>query len=169
MLRGINQIKTNLWGRETIKQCSKWYTDKRKDYEDRLKQFHNDFLMEVEKNGISSKKDLVALTLNDQTGSFIFYKTKGDLSPNGQEFKVLNTLLNSKNHQVNYLNLLKSYNHNIVTVSKISKYNLYVVIRNIKRKLAILPKTKNSNTDIFENKKNFGYRLIFQPKNNIPE
>lgn len=183
MLRGINGIDTKLWSKKTLEQYGKWYTGKRKMYENRLKNFHNSFMTELEKipkqndpvvktEKITSapiainqpEKPTIPLSLNLRTGDFVFYNTKGNFSPAGQEFKVLKALYNDKDYQATYLSLLQSYNPGIESVSKTHKSALSLVIRNIKQELQILPESKTSNPDVFKNYRNLGYRLVFEPE-----
>lgn len=49
MLKDIKNINTKRWDRETLKIYNGHYEDKRKFYEDSLRQFHIDFLTEIEK------------------------------------------------------------------------------------------------------------------------
>lgn len=170
MLRGIKYaISLNKWKKETLYLYNRWFDNKRKNYEEELRNFHVEFISKIKdtKDNIlfneEIKKEENPLFLNINTGDFRFYKTSGNFSPNGQEFKVLKTLYESTNYQSKYLTLIQSYNPNIESDSKVYRDGLSLVIRNIKRNLKILPKNKKSNFDIFKNIKKFGYRLIFKP------
>jgi len=165
MLRGIDRIKSTLWHKEDLEQYSRWYTGKRKEYESRLRQFHADLLTRIEKPKDYKKetpvKSNLPLSFNTRTGDFVFYKTKGNLSLGGQEFKVFSTLYNSPDFQADYLKLIQSYNPTVEVAHKAYRDDLFVIIRNIKERLNILPTTKTSNPDIFKNNKKIGYRLVF--------
>ena len=49
MLKGIKNINTQRWGQKTLEIYNGHYDGKRKSYEDDLRQFHVDFLTEIEK------------------------------------------------------------------------------------------------------------------------
>jgi len=125
---------------------------------------------ELEKGTLSeSVKNEIPLCLNLRTGDFSFYNTKGNFSPAGQEFKVLKTLYEDKDHQAKYLALIQSYRPLIEEATKGQKDDLYLIIRNIKEVLNILPATETSNQDVFKNIKSYGYRLIFNLNEIKPE
>lgn len=172
MLRGVHGLDSKVWNKETIDQCTKWYINRRKDYEDRLRKFHLSFLTELSKHegdkATPPKKEL-PLTLHLRTGDFTFYQTSGNFSPATPEFKVLSALYNDKDYQATYLTLIQAYRPNVEEDSKSQKDDLYSVIKNIKEKLDILPETETSNKDIFANIKNYGYRLVSKAEEEKPE
>ena len=94
------------------------------------------------------------LILNKDTGSVTFNGFESSLNPIGQEIKVLSKLMNNKNFQATYKELLDD------NISKVTKRNLTFVIRNLKECLGILPADKARNEDCIKNIKNFGYKLI---------
>jgi len=171
MIRGLERTKEmKLWSNDYLKSHYKWFDGQRKRYEDDLRQFHADFLTELYKTDSKTiNKPAVVenpkppLVMNMRTGDFSFYKTTGNFSPVGQEFKVLRTLYEDKDCQASFLSLLQSYMPNLEKENKAHKDALYQVIRNVKEKLGILPEGKASNPDIFKTVKGFGYRLILSP------
>ena len=58
-----------------------------------------------------------------------------------QEFKVLSTLLYSKDYVATHLELYKAIHPNAERISKTQRDQLSQIIRNIKRKLMVLPPT----------------------------
>ena len=171
IVKGIKNIKTKKWSEKTLRLYNKWFDGKRGEYENDLRQFHADFLTKIQllkaekvETKPEPEKEKLPLILSSSTGDFSFYNFKGNLVPTGQEFKVLNTLLNSSDFQASYLSLLQSFNPYTENATKTSKQELYLVINGIKGQLKILPQGKNSNLDIFKNVRGFGYRLVFQDK-----
>lgn len=180
MLKGINNSRIKKWMKESkyevekwypknIKIYNRWYDGQRKYYEDELRKFHVEFLTEVEKlendkENILPEPEKVKLPLNvnELNGDFTFYETTGNFPFGGKEFLVINTLLKSVALVSPYLSLIKSYNPNIESATKAQKDDLYLIIRDIKKRLNI---SDNGNPDIFKNIKNRGYRLVFS----IPE
>jgi hypothetical protein len=144
-----------LWNEEDCNKKCNWYDNKRDRYQNRLNQFHATFLKTLEKPA-DFQFDL-------KTGDFIFYNTHGNLPLGGQEFKVFSTLYSSLDFQADYLRLIKSYNPTVEIAQKSHRDDLFVIIRNLKERLNILPATKTSNSDIFKNNKKIGYRLVFSP------
>lgn len=108
-------------------------------------------------------KSNLPLSFNSRTGDFVFYNAKGNLPIGGQEFKVFSTLYNAPDFQAEYLKLIQSYNPSVEVAHKAYRDDLFVIIRNLKERLNILPTTKTSNPDIFKNNKKIGYRLVFDP------
>lgn len=100
-----------------------------------------------------------SLNFSKNTGDFTFNEITGNLTPNSQEFFFLKTLSESKDYQCDYKTLVSkiwSGREN----SKSARSDLNVVVRNIKGKLGILPKTRSKNPDIIKSIKNLGYRII---------
>lgn len=165
MLRGIYGLDPKVWNKETIDQCNKWYINRRKDYEERLRKFHLHFLTELSKHEgdeTISPQSKLSLTLRPRTGDFTFHQTNGNFSPVTPEFKVLSALYNDKDNQASYLALIQAYRPDITIDSKSQKDDLYLIIKKIKEKLNIFPATETSNKNIFQNIKNYGYRLVAQ-------
>jgi len=98
---------------------------------------------------------------NKDTGDFVFNETKGNLTINSQEYKVLKNLLFAENNQVDYFTLIKNIWTNRED-SKTNRNDLSLVIKRIKTILKILPKKNAKNPDIFKNIKGFGYRIIVE-------
>lgn len=94
------------------------------------------------------------LTLNRHTGRVCLNKHTNDLNPESQEFKNLLRLMENKNHQITYKEILGE------TISKANKRNLAFVVRNLKEALGILPKKGAKNKDCIKNTKGHGYKLI---------
>jgi hypothetical protein len=179
MLKGINNSRIRQWMKESphelhkwnpkrIKSFNKWYEGERKYYEDELRKFQLDFLTEVgkledkEENILPEPEKIkIPLEINQRTGDFTFYDTAGNFPFGGKEFSVINTLYNSKDFIASYLSLIQSYNPNIDIATKAQKDDLYLIIRDIKKRLNISSDLKTGNPDIFMNIKNRGYRLIF--------
>jgi hypothetical protein len=111
---------------------------------------------------IEPDTDLISfgsLNFSKNTGDFTFNEITGNLTPNSQEFFFLKTLSESKDHQCDYKTLVSKI-WNGRENSKSARSDLNVVVRNIKGKLGILPKTKSKNPDIIKSIKNLGYRII---------
>ncbi len=100
------------------------------------------------------KLNIGLLTLNKATGLIQLNKFKTNINPKSQEFEVLLKLMNDRNHQATYTDLLGQ------DVSKVSKRNLSFVVRNLKEILEILPKKNAVHKNFIKNMKNHGYRLI---------
>lgn len=172
MIRGIYGLDPKVWNKETIEQCNRWYINKRKDYEERLRKFHLHFLTELSKHEdeeATSPKNKLPLTLFPRTGDFTFYETIGNFSPATPEFKVLSVLYNDKDYQASHLALIQAYRPEITGASKSQKDDLYLIIKKIKERLGIRPVTETSNPNIFANIKNFGYRLVSKADEEKPE
>lgn len=184
MLKGLKNILAKKWNKtpngmikwdiKRLKNYNKQIEGKRAYYENKLRQFHIDFLTEIWSRGDKEiiprpPKNRIQLYLNPRTGEFAFYGTNGNFSPATPEFKVLSALYNDKDYQATYLALIQSYRSNITEDSKSQRDDLYSVIGNIKGKLNILPETETSNKNIFQNIKNFGYRLVAQAEEENPE
>lgn len=97
------------------------------------------------------------LQLNAETGFASLNKVTCELNPSSKEFKILKMLMESKNHQATYAELLGG------NPSKPNRRLLTFSIRTLKQGLGILPTIKRNNKDIFENIKGFGYRLKIKP------
>lgn len=104
---------------------------------------------------IQVKKD--KLVFNGNTGDFKYNKIEGNFTLDSQEYSVFWTILNSNDYLARYEKILENLGW---ANNKTSKSNLTRVIRNIKRKLKILPKNKKKNPDLFDNDKNVSYRII---------
>ena len=109
-------------------------------------------------------KDTNPFKIDFVTGDFTFYKTTGNFPFGGKEFLVITTLYQTNSHMVSYLELIQSYNTNIEQATKAQKDDLYLVIRDIKKRLNISSEAETTNPDIIKNVKGFGYRLILKPK-----
>jgi hypothetical protein len=97
------------------------------------------------------------LSIDLDSGNYKYYNKKGCFNIKSQEYRVLYRLIKNRNYQSNYDELSKSVNRSEV---KSERDGLYTIIRNIKRELGILPKSKRSKKDIFKNIKGFGYGLL---------
>lgn len=184
MLKGLKNVLAKKWDKtpngmikwdvKRLKDYNKRIEGKRAYYENELRQFHADFLTEVWKHGDKEviarpPKNRIQLYLNPRTGDFAFHQTIGNFSPATPEFKVFSALYNDKDNQATYLTLMQAYRPNVEEDSKSQRDDLYSVIGNIKGKLNILPETETSNKDIFQNIKNYGYRLVAQAEEGDPE
>jgi hypothetical protein len=167
--------KLKRWENEYLKQYNNWFGGKRSMYEAELKQFHLLMLEELAKQKpivttpeITTTK--IPLYLNLTTGDFIFHNTKGTFSPATQEFKILSTLLYSKDYTVTHFDLYNVIHPNTQRIiGKTHRDRLSLIIRNIKKKLNILPATKESNPDIFKSIPKAAYCLIFKDASAIAE
>ncbi len=115
-----------------------------------------------ENNETLKNKDVVtikSLSFNKNTGDFVFNKVKGNFTPKSQEFHFLKTILESKDNQSDYTTLVSKI-WNGKPNSKSARNDLNIIVRNVKQKLLILPKTKSKNPDILKSVKNVGYRII---------
>lgn len=166
--------KLKRWENEYLKQYNNWFGGKRSMYEAELKQFHLLMLEELAKQKpvVTPPENTsvkVPLYLNLTTGDFIFHNIRETFSPATQEFKVLSTLLYSKDYVATHLELYKAIHPNAERISKTQRDQLSLIIRNIKRKLNILPKAKEINTDIFKSIPKVGYSLVFKDPSVMPE
>ena len=166
--------KTKRWDKEYLNLYNNWFSGKRSMYEAELKQFHLLMLEELAKQKpvvttpeIATVK--IPLYLNLTTGDFTFHKERGTFSPASQEYKILLTLLYSKDYVATHLELYKAIHQNTERISKTQRDQLSLIVRNIKRKLNILPKTEGSNFDIFKSISKIGYSLVFKDSSVIPE
>lgn len=179
MMKGIKNIPRkewsklknelpNRWSLSNLKMYNKWYEGQRKNYEIELKQFHTEFIAELtktkDKNLPETKEQLIGFNFNPKTGDFSYYQTKGTIALGTNEFKIFSLLYGCIGNFVDHLTLSREMNTNITEVRKSHKDSLSQVIRNIKRKFGILPKTKTSNPDIFNSTPKAGYRLINKDK-----
>jgi len=150
---------------EQRKLNSQWLDGKRSSYEGRLRQFHSDFLTELHKNEpVISRGATLPFSFNIRTGDFKLGGVQGVFSPASQEYKVLCTIWEDKDHQASYLSLLQAYMPSVEHAGKVYKDQLRIVIRNIKERFGILPKSKAKNSDIFKAIRGFGYRLDLSHK-----
>lgn len=165
--------RPNLWDKDSLKSYDNWYKGQRKNYEIKLRQFHADFLTEIERtkesNVLEINDGLTAFEFKPRTGDFRYYQTEGTIALGTNEFKMFSLLYRSIGIFVDHLTLSRVMNTNITTVSKSHKDSLSQVIRNLKEKFGILPKTKTSNPDFFKNNPKAGYRLIFKDINTKTE
>ncbi|MEK7095094.1 MAG: hypothetical protein AAB917_00355 [Patescibacteria group bacterium] len=180
LLKGYDYTKTLQWRfpeiTERLRVLNRWFEGKRDRYEKDLRQFHLMFLDELDKIKVG-EKPLVSIeknystpfSFNERTGDFTFLKTKGNISPGSQEYKVFITLYNGNEYMAEYLDILKSISPNIESVTKVNKATLHTIIRNVKEKLGILPETEASNPDIIRNIPKLGYRLVFEHINQRAE
>ena len=149
--------------KDIVKGFNNWFKNQREYYEQELSIFHVQFINEIEKLEKPQKNKVLIKTeskpfLDLDTGDFTYLGKEGNFPTSGQEFKVLNTLLNSPHHKASYTTLVNSYG-SVSKASKVDKARLYIIVRNIKRELGVLPKNKHSNTDPFNAVRNEGYRL----------
>ena len=185
MLYGLKSTYAEHWAKnrptmpykdalKELKVYNRWFDGKRKEYEEDLRQFHVDFLSTVltEKEDILDTAKIIAkrppIYLDPHTGSFSFFNITGTLNPKGQEFKVLSTLLTSKDYFAEYPVLIQSYRAYKAESSKTLKPELTQIIKIMKEKLGIL-QAEHPNPDIFFNVKNLGYRLIYPDSKDRPE
>jgi len=149
--------------KEIIKGFNNWFKNQRNSYEQELSIFHVQFINEVEKQEEPEKVQTIEKRKNKHfldigTGDFMYLGKKGNFPTSGQEFKVLKTLLDSPDNKATYTALVNSYS-SVTKASKVDKARLYIIVRNIKRELGVLPKNKLSNTDPFNAIRGEGYRL----------
>jgi hypothetical protein len=160
--------RPDLWGKSNLETYDNWFKGKRENYEIKLKQFHADFLTEISRVNIQdlfeTQKEELPLKLNFRTGEFTYCKTSGTIPLKTKEFKILSSLLYSKDYFSDYLSLCKATSQGITEVRKAHKDELTQTIKDLKMRLKILPKTKTSNPDIFKVIKKVGYQLIFKGK-----
>lgn len=166
--------KMKKWDKEYLNLYNNWFGGKRSMYQSELKQFHLLMLEELAKQKpVVTQPEHTAikapLHLNLSTGDFIFNGIRETFSPATQEFKVLSTLLYSKDYIATHLELYKAIHPNAERISKTQRDQLSLIIRNIKRKLNILPKSGESNFDIFKSIPKIGYSLVFKDSSVIPE
>lgn len=166
--------KMKRWDKEYLNLCNNWFDGKRPTYEAELKQFHLLMLEELAKQKlIVITQEIITtkipLYLNLTTGDFVFHNTRGTFSPATQEFKILSTLLYSKDYTATHLELYRAIHPNKEQIGKTQRDQLSLIIRNIKKKLNILPAKKESNFDIFKSIPKIGYLLVFKDSSVIPE
>lgn len=185
MLKGIKNIPRKEWSKlknglpdrwslSSLKSYNEWYDGERKNYETALRQFHVNFLAEIVKNNkddilLSSNKKIPELYFDSKTGDFRYYQTTGTIKPNTDEFKIFSLLYGRIGIFVKHIELSRIIDASATTISKSKRGSHSQVIRNIKKKLNILPKAKSINPDIFENAPKEGYRLINKDKKSKPE
>lgn len=132
MLRGIGGIKTNLWSKKTLDQCSKMYTDKRKFYEDRLRRFHCDFLsalekiqsQEIEEKYIPKEKAKPVIFIDDRKGIYQKFNEQSvyGVKKISKRFKIIKHLLTKDYCSISELsNLTHQQDH--VCMKAISEIN----------------------------------------------
>jgi len=92
---------------------------------------------------------------NSETGECEYNNVKTNFSPESKEFVFLRALYLAKGNPVSYKDLVDPK----YGVSAESKNVLSETIKSVKKKLGILPISKNSNKDILENVKKYGYKL----------
>ena len=102
------------------------------------------------------------LKLNTITGNFTYYKTKGNFPIKNQEFKLLNLLINSPDYQSDHDSIAKTIYSNLDSSNKTTKFRIQQIIKKIKIKLNILPKSKKTNPNFILNIPNVGYKLIVE-------
>lgn len=109
-------------------------------------------------------KDIVhgKLRFNESTGDFQLGKVRGTLSPDTQEYKLILKLLTSESCQAKSVDLLREiYPDQLDKFGKTYDLKLGYLLRNVKKRMGILPKKRAKNIDIFENLKKWkGYRLL---------
>lgn len=160
--------------RRKLKVYYKWFVGKRDKYTEDLKQFHADFLTayayyESDLDVAVPQSLKPPIVINQRTGDFTFYNISDTFNPRTKEYKVLISLLNSKDYFLEYPELISSYRHYKQEQAKATlKPELTQVIKNIKIKLGIL-QSDNPSPDIIENVKNLGYRLITRDSIETPE
>lgn len=114
----------------------------------------NPYETKKEASGLETKVLGGLLVVIEDTGFVGLNKAGKVLNPRSQEFKVLKVLMDSKNHQATYSQLLGKED------TKSKRRTLGFVIRNLKEALGILPKKKAKNKDIIQNIKGHGYKLL---------
>ncbi|MEI8174990.1 MAG: hypothetical protein WCG28_03510, partial [bacterium] len=163
----VEKGRFTLWDKSNLEEFDVRYKGKRKYYENEVKQFHADFLTEIAKTNqdlFETPKEELPLKVNWRTGEFVYVKTSGTIPLKGKEYKVLYSLLHSKDYFSEYASLCKAIKPSITEVRKAHKDELSQVIKDLKMRLKILPETKTSNPDIFKVSKNVGYQLVFKGK-----
>lgn len=148
--------------RDITQTYNNWYKNQRDRYQYELGQFHMMFLVEVEKIELTEVPEMKKFTpfLNLETGDFHYMGSRGNFTISGQEFNVLKTLSESPNYQATYLKLVQSFIPSVERVTSVQKDALRTVIRNIKEKLGVLPKSPHSKKDPFKVIRLYGYKLV---------
>ncbi len=164
MIRGIDRISPNLakknpfkWRRERLKVYNRWFVGQRGTYEQDLRQFHLALLAAIEDKQKATAAPVekphtrkLPINFNYRTGDFTYQGVSDNLTPNGQEYKVLKALLESEDNLASYFQLILAMHPTAQTDSKSARADLYKVILRLKSKM-----------DIFQNVKGSGYRLVF--------
>ena len=127
------------------------------DFVEKYEKYRNKFSVDIQ--ALEPPIVVGNLTFNKISGDFILGETRGTLGSGTQEFKLMLKLLTSKLYQSKYDDLLVEFYPEQKISATIMRQFLSQIIRNIKEKMKILPKNKNSNPDIFINLRNFGYRI----------
>ena len=92
-----------------------------------------------------------SLVANTKTGEVVLNNVTTTLNPKGKQFKFLLKLMNAQYYQLSYEELIEG------TPSGPNKRNLTFIVRDLKKLLGI---NDSRNENIFENIKNYGYKLI---------
>lgn len=98
------------------------------------------------------------LSLNTLNGELVFNKTKSRLNVKSKPYKILRTLLKSKDNSSTYQELVAVISPN-KKYSKMDNKPLADALYSLKEILSISPETENSNPNIFKNIPQIGYRL----------
>ncbi len=99
------------------------------------------------------------LKINKETGDFNYFKKSGSFHINGQEYKLIISLLESKRKQLSYEEIIKIIYPYKNSTSKPIQSNINQVIKRTKTALGILPKNKKSNPNFIDNIRGFGYKI----------
>lgn len=106
---------------------------------------------------IKIKNKKVDFSFNIITGDTQLNGINTNFKPKQQKFNIIYTILNSENFQADYLSICNSVGYDD---SKINRRYIQGIVKDIKKDLKILPKSKKSNCNIFENIEKFGYRIL---------
>ena len=138
-----------------------WYEGQREHYQAELSRFHIEFIEEVGKLSLVEVPHTTEIKpfLNLNTGDFMYFGKQGNFPISGQDFKILRILQDSIDKPVPYLKLIQAIIPSVTEVREVHKMALRDVIKNIKRKLGVLPKGSASKPDPIKMVRQHGYRL----------
>ena len=158
MLKGIKNIKTKRWSKETLRVHNNWFDGKRSQYETSLRRFHTQLVSAVgnakDTEGEKTPLPRKAFYFNPRTGDFRISGVSGNFNPKGQEFNVFRTLYESPEYIAPYLELIRSFRPHVEQASKAQKDDLFKIVDSIRKSL-------DTQKDVLQNVKNHGYRLVF--------
>lgn len=100
-----------------------------------------------------------SFSFNVVTGDSVLNGTKTNFKVGQQKFKIINTILSSKEHQADYESMSKilGFENN-----KTKHADIQQIIKTIKEDLKILPRKKSSNPDILFNIEKYGFRIVVE-------
>lgn len=148
--------------KDITKTFKNWYEGEREHYESELSRFHMEFIEAVKKLEVSEvpKNSEFKPFLNEKTGEFFYYGNRGTFPLAGQEFRVLKKLQDNKGEPVTYLELIQAIMPSVTEVREAHKMTLRDVLKNIKTRLGVLPKSKSNKKDPIKVVRRYGYKLV---------